>query len=216
MRPPANGDKRKQKIADSLLLRASFSELSDSQNYLFFLIGLLQSSRAVRLWQKYVKYFHRFRFVTTAVRLFPWILLLISTNTLLYAVAAVAVILIPFLLLAVLSLTASALIRYKDTNSRMAKRLTEKTVYVFFPERTKEFADAHFWKANILDLAKSKDNCVIVVSPFFLSPRGLNGQRFYFNVRHEKINVFLVRRHYFFSLRKHVLLPHAKKLILIY
>lgn len=209
-------NEKKRSISDNLLSRAEFSALSESHNYFTFSVGLFQSSRLFRFWEKYVKYFRRFRFVTTAVRLFPWILLLVSTNTLLYAVAAVAVILIPFLLLAILSLAASALIRYKDVNARMAKQLTAKTVYVIFPERTKEFTGSAFWKANVLDLASRKGACVIVVSPFLLSPRGVNEKRFYFNVRREKSNVFLVRRHYFFSLRKHVLIPLIERLIFIY
>lgn len=207
---------KKRSSTDRLLSRAEFCALSESRNYFAFSVGLFQSSRLFRVWEKYVKYFRRFRFVTAAVRLFPWILLLISTNTLLYAVAAVAVILIPFLLLALLSLATSALIRYKDVNARMAKQLAEKTVYVVFPERAKEFSDSAFWKANALDLATRKDACVIVVSPFLLSPSGLSGKRFYFNVRREKQNVFLVRRHYFFSLRKNVLIPFIERLIFIY
>lgn len=215
MRKQRQGKKRR-KPENELLARAAFSTVSENQTYLSFTLGLFQSSRLFRVWERYVKYFRRFRFVTTAMRLLPWILLLISTNTLLYAIAAVAVILVPLLVLTILSLVASAPIRHRSMNDRMAKHLFEKTVYVIFPERAKEFAGAAFWKANVLDLAADSDARVVIVSPFLLSPRGLNENRFYFNARRETPNVFLVRRHYFFSLRRNVLIPLVKRLILIY
>lgn len=206
----------KKRGTRNFLSRVEHCALSESRDIFSFSLNLLRGSYAFRIWEKYMKYFRRFRFVTTAVRLFPWILLLISTHTLLYAVAAVAVVMIPLLLLVLISLATSAFIRYRDVNERMEKRLSGKTVYVFFPERTGEFSGAAFWRENIFDLASRDAVCVVVVSPFFLSPRGLLRRPFYFNMRTEAPHVFLVRRHYFYSLKKHVL-PHCtKRLIFIY
>lgn len=204
-----------RRYEDDLISRRTFSHLSERQSYFSFSVGLFKGSRLFRLWEKYVRFFRRFRFVTTAVRLLPWILLLISTNTLLYAAVALAVFLIPVFLIAVFSLAASAPLRYREVNARMAERLFGKKIYVVFPQR-REFARGAFWLANVLDLASRRDACVIVVSPYFLSAKGPGGKRFYFNLRAEKSNVYLVRRHYFFSLRQHVLLPLIKQLIFIY
>lgn len=204
-----------KRYENDLISRRKFSHLSERQSYFSFSVGLFKGSRLFRLWEKYVRFFRRFRFITTAIRLLPWILLLISTNTLLYAAVALAVFLIPVFVIAFFSLAASAPLRYREVNARMAERLLGKKIYVIFPQR-KEFAYGTFWLANVLDLAMRRDACVIVVSPYFLSAKGPGGKRFYFNLRVEKSNIYLVRRHYFFSLRQHVLLPLVKQLIFIY
>lgn len=196
--------------------RAEHSELSESHNFWEFSQKLVRNTRLFGIWARYVKYFRRFRIITTAFRVTPWILLAISTNTLLYVVAAVVVFLVPILLLGLLSLVGSALLRYRGINERMADKLRGKTVYVLFPLRNGEFASGSFWRANARDLAARDASSVIVVSPYLISPHGLEDGNFYFNVRTEGENIFLVRRHYFFSLRKNVLTQCVGRLILIY
>lgn len=195
--------------------RAEHCALSERQTVFSYSVALIRRSRPVRLWERYVKYIRRFRVITTAFRLLPWILLLISTHTLLYAVTAVAAILVPLLLLALLSLAASALIRYRDVNRIMERQLAKKTVFVLFPQRGQELS-ARFWRANVLNLAAGSSACAVIVSPFFLSRRGLRNSPFYFNVREEAPRVFIVRRHYFYSLKKHVFKQHVSRLIFIY
>ncbi|MBQ8345954.1 MAG: hypothetical protein IJY42_06800, partial [Clostridia bacterium] len=62
-----------------------------------------------------------------------------------------------------------------------------------------------FLMENAKDLA-SRGKAVVVVSPYRISPKGLNGSRkLYFTAREEFPAVYLIRRYYFFSFRKHVL-----------
>ena len=198
-------------------LRAKYSALSESPTAWDFFKRWIQESRAFSLGERFIKYFRRFRFFTTAFRVAPWILLAISTHTLLYVMAIAAISLTPFILLGFLSLTGTIFTRHHSTNTRLASCLANKTVFVLFPLRGAEFKDGTFWRANALDLAKREGCAVIVVSPYLLFPLGIseNG-RFYLNVRDENKNLFLVRRHYFFSLKKNVLTRCVGRLILIY
>lgn len=196
--------------------KARYCAHAEQKNLFLFSLGLFRNSRFYQIWERSARYMRRFRMVSTAFRIFPWILLLISTNTLLYAVAAMLLFLLPFVLLTLLSLVASALIRYKKINQRMQSLLSDQTVYVLFPERSREFSFGSFWRGNAIDLAKRENAFVLIVSPFFLSPRGLLHHSFYYNVRMEKNNIFLVRRHYFFSLKKHVLESRNQPSIFIY
>lgn len=209
-------DQTARRSENKFFSRATFCRLSESQSFFSFFIGLIQASKFFRLWERGVKYFRRFRLVTATLRLLPWILLFISTHTLLYAAAVAVAILCPILAVAILSLLASTPLRYREVNRRMASKVKTGTVYVLFPERSKEFGKETFWHANLRDLASGDHALVVVVSPFLFSSRGLYGNRPYVHMREERGNVFLVRRHYFFSLRKHVLLTQAKRLILIY
>ena len=195
---------------------AEYCTQSESPTLFSYLALLIRRSRPVLLWERYVKYIRRFRALTTALRLLPWILLLISTHTLLYAAVLAVAILCPIVAVAILSLLASTPLRYREVNRRMASKVKSGTVYVLFPERNKEFEKGTFWHANLRDLASGDHALVVIVSPFLFSSRGLYDNRPYVHMREECGNVFLVRRHYFFSLRKHVLLLQAKRLILIY
>ena len=212
----ANKPTTKSRKDHSFSVRAEHSVLSESRNFLEFLQKFIQGTRLFGIWERYIKYFRRFRIITTVFRVTPWILLAISTNTLLYVVAVVAVFLIPLVLLGLLSLIGSALLRYRGINEQMADKLRDRTVYVLFPLRGGEFASGSFWRANARDLAARDASSVIVVSPYLISPRGLTDGNFYFNVRTEDEDIFLVRRHYFFSLRKNVLTRCVGRLILIY
>ena len=208
---------RKNQTEDlDLSLRVRYSRLCESQNLWDFSKNLIQSSRVFVIWDRYKKYFHRFRFISTLIRITPWVLLAISTNTWLYLVFAALAISIPLLLLALLSLLGSALVRHRRVNRIMWDKLAGRTVYVLFPERNAEFLTGKFWQANARDLATGQNAAVILVSPFFLSPVGLSRRDFFLNVRDEAPNIFIVRRHYFFSLKKHVLTRCAGRLILIF
>ena len=209
-------DQTTRRSENSFFLRASFSRLSESPSYFSFFTRLIRSSKIFRLWERGIKYFRRFRLVTTTLRLLPWILLLISTHTLLYAAVVAVAVLVPMVAVAILSLLAEAPLRYREANLRMASRIEGRTVYVIFPERDREFNSGTFWRANLLDLAAHERSSVVVVSPYLFSARGVFEIRRYLHLREERDNVFLVRRHYFFSLRKHVLTKKAKRLILIY
>ena len=112
----------------------------------------------------------------------------------------------------------SALFFYDRKNRHMERMLSGKKVFVFFPTRDGEFQTGRFWRKNIDQLAKMKDgqNTVLVVSPFFWSFRGVFDRSPYFLVKEEKQNIYLIRKHYYFSLRKKVLSKNKQLLTLIY
>ncbi len=67
-----------------------------------------------------------------------------------------------------------------------------------------EVPDANVSDAWAKELAK-EGNAAVLISPYWISPRGLRGKEFYFTIRMEEQNLYLIRRYYFFSLRKSVL-----------
>lgn len=209
-----NGRTRSTHIDVSL--QAKYNTLAESRSLLDFYRNSWKGTRLFLLWERYIKYFRRFRFITTVFRIAPWVLLSISTHTFLYLLAAATAILAPLAFLAAISLAASAVIRYKHVNEHMTDKLKGKTVYVLFLQRSAEFGAPRFWQKNARDLAQKNNAAVILVSPFLLSARGLAKQTFYWNVRFEENNIFTVRYHYFFSLQKNVLTRWVRRSILIY
>ena len=207
--PPSRG-------AADFYKRARHSTLAEENTLFSFLKEWIRTAAFYRTWEQILKYFRRFRVVSTAFRLFPWILLLISTHTILYAVAASAVVLLPLFVISLISFFASTSIRYKKANQAMRHYLQNQTVYVLFPERAREFSSGTFWRYNVMDLAMRENTSVVIVSPFLFSSRGMFHKSFYFNLRMEQTRIFLVRHHYFFSLKKHVLLTCTRRSIFLY
>ena len=90
----------------------------------------------------------------------------------------------------------------------MKRQLEDRRVYVFFG------IDSPFGQGNAMSFAERENSAVLIVSPFWVSPRGLGRRKPYLNVRQERAHVYLIRRYFFFSLRKKLLTPD--KTVLVY
>ena len=189
----------------------------ESPSFWEFSVRLLRQTRGFSLWDRFLKYFRRFRFITTAFRFAPWILLAIQTNTLLYVLSVAAVLMTPLVLLGILSLFGTAAIRHHGANrENITKNLRGQTVYVLFPLRGEEFLHGGFWRANAKDLCE-RDNCtVLVVSPYLLASHGVFNTSFYRTVKEELPRLLLIRRQCFFFLQNHLLPYVAERVILLY
>ena len=201
--------KRNPRLSDRLQLLA----LSESQSSGQFVKNSFRCTRLSILWKHGRKYFRRFRTVTLLMRLTPWILLAISTNTSRYLLIAFSAFLLFF---AIFFLFAFPGFTPPKSDRLMKEALLGKTVYVLFLHRSGEFSHGRFWRQNARSLAALPNSAVILVSPFLISPRGLSRVSFYRSFRREEHNIFTVRQRYFFLLKKTTLSECAKRSILIY
>lgn len=97
----------------------------------------------------------------------------------------------------------------------MKERLAEKAVCIFFPAREPNFFDSCFFVGQCREMS-SNGYAVLVVTPFFISQKGISGNKMYLTVREDLDNVFMVRRYIFFALRRNVLERSVKKCIYFY
>jgi len=111
------------------------------------------------------------------------------------------VVILPLTAVMMLAILLTALLGARKTNRRLRDETKERRICVLFLA-----ADTPnvFLFANAQDLAK-RGYTVLLVSPYLLSPRGMKKGHFYCTARAESEHIFLVRRYYFFSLRKHVI-----------
>ena len=94
--------------------------------------------------------------------------------------------------------------------------LKNKNVIIFFPTHGDEFSEDAFFRAHIEELSSRCHTTILVVSPYFWSGKGITGNRFYFLLRKEKENVYILRKHYYFSLKKVVFTQKLHSLTLVY
>ena len=149
---------------------------------------------------RFLRYVRRFRTVTLVLRLIGIAAAILQTGTLVLLGTALFLVLLPLGGAFLLGLLLTALLESRRSNRFLQERLAGRQVTVLFLSSEK----SPFFRANLRDL-KARGQAVIAVSPFLISSEGLRKGRFYCTLREEEKDVFLVRKYYFFSLRKHVL-----------
>lgn len=150
---------------------------------------------------RFLRYVRRFRTVALVVRLIGIAAAILQTGTLVLLATALFLVLLPLGGALLLGLLLTALLESRRSNRLLQERLAGRQVTVLFlsPEQSP------FFRANLRDL-KARGQAILVVSPFLISSKGLAAKgRFYCTLREEERDVFLIRKYYFFSLRKHVL-----------
>ena len=95
--------------------------------------------------------------------------------------------------------------------------LADKNVCVFFPAKKSAIRRDTYFAGLVQSMGEQPNTvCVIVTQGFFFS-RGITDQKkFFFTSRVDADNIIIVRRHYYFKLKKSIILPHSKKLTEIY
>ena len=78
--------------------------------------------------------------------------------------------------------------------------LEGREVYVLFLTKHEN----PFLAQNAKSLAMQENCTVLIVSPYWISGRGLFAARFFCTVRKETENIYLVRRYYLFMLKRKV------------
>ena len=202
---------------DSFLARANEAHLFRHRGYGGYLAELIRRNSVYRVWEKYVGYFRRLGLVSATFRIITYILVLVQTGTVFFVAFVCFLIALPIFTAISLGTYLVANILVRRDNRRMSELCGCEHIYVFFPAKTQEFSRGNFWKRNVLLLAKRENSRVIIVSPYFFSGKGLSPKgHFYFNFRKETDRVYWIRKHYFFSLRRHVLSRAKSRVILIY
>ena len=151
-------------------------------------------------WQSLLTYFRRFRTIAFILRILTVIATVLQTGALVVLATAVFLVILPLLGALMLGILLTALLESRRTNRRLRAQTDEKRVCVLFMSTEKN----EFLKSNAQSLC-AHGFFVVVVSPYWISPKGIAGKHFFCTAREEYPNIFLIRRYYFFSFRKHVL-----------
>lgn len=191
----AKGSHREERLLEEANRRAHHYR---KRSFLRYLWEAVMESAPVtvitRLWQ----YVRRVRVVQTVVSL----ALAVGAVT---AVAVLSAAAFPFLLFGTAVLTMFAALRSHRMNRRLQRELDGQRIRILVPPRGKSLDEGSFFIRSARSMASEKGVTVLVVTPYLLSGRGLGGKGRFFTARKEAEGLYLVRRHYFFVLRRRVL-----------
>jgi len=174
-------------------------------SYFKYLLSSIKSNTYYGVGEKVFVISKRFRLVSRLFKTISYIVLIIETSTAFILIATIlAAFLVP-LLIATGIVYIVSVIRRKKKNVEMRNALFNKKVCVFMPGKNTSFNNYSYFKFMVESYAE-KENCMsVVISPFFWSSVGFYRKTFYLMGRRECKNVYFIRKHYFFSLKKHVL-----------
>ena len=161
----------------------------------------LLHARPYRLWQSVITYFRHFRMISFLLRLVGWIVTFLQTGALVLLTTAILFVILPLIVAFAAGIVLTALLDTRNSLRRLRKQLSGRRVYVFFG------IPGDFGVKSIREFAAGENTAVLVISPFWLSAKGLNKRYYYVNIRRESKHLFLVRRYFFFPIRKKLLDP---------
>lgn len=188
-----------------------FSELCSSQramnaeSYPKYIYSGIKGSSAYGIWMRILTYFRRFRLASTIIRIATWIVALIQSSALFIVSTAIFVIMIPALIIASLAMGIAALTHGASLNRRFSALTQDKSIYVFFPPASPRADQYSVIRATVDSLACDKSNFIFIVSPYSFSSYILGNTQPYTTSKPLSDNIYCVRRHYYFTLRKKVL-----------
>lgn len=206
LKQKAQGTHREERLLEDASRRAHHYRKGSFFRYLWE--SVLESA-PVQIIDKMVHYLRRIR----VIRMILTILLALSA---VIAVAVVSAALLPFLFFGIALLTLLAFLRSHRMNRILKRELGNCRIRIMIPPRGGSLAKGSFFIRNARAMAGENQTAIIVVTPYLLSPRGLGGRGGFFTARKEADNLYLVRRHYYFFLRKRVLDTLNRDITVIY
>ena len=175
------------------------------KHFLSYAWAQFRRTGAYGVWRSTLSYVRKIRVVTIVIRISTIVLTAVQAGALVLLSTVLFLIVIPILSAFMLGVLITAQLESRKSNRYLARKLAGKKVYVLFLSKQEN----PFFRANTELLAREPTSAVIIVSPYWLAGKGLRGKRFYCTMRRESSCVFLVRRYYFFRLKKEVLTPNT-------
>ena len=202
----AKNDEQEERLLDEAGRRARHFRKGSFFRYLW---ESVMESAPVAVLTKLWQYFRRVRVVQTVFSL----ALAVGAVT---AVAVLSATALPCLFFGTALLTILAALRSRRMNRILAQALTAQRIRILIPPRGKALSENSFFIRNARAMAAEKGVAVLVVTPYLVSRRGLGGKGRFFTARKEAEGLYLVRRHYFFVLRRRVLDAMEGEITVIY
>ena len=165
-----------------------------------YLYDLLTHTSLYAKWQSVLSVLRRARAVSFTLKVLTVLFSILETGALVILSTVLFLIILPIGSMLMLGILLTAFLESKRTNEQLASELAGKQIYVLF---LRDGDENRFQAQNARELATH--GTVLLISPYWISAKGLYPHGFYCTVRREAPNILLVRRYYFFSLRRRVL-----------
>ena len=191
----------------------TFSQSSSSD----YFRHAVKNASVIRAYSQILNSVKRLTFITTTIQVVLFILAVLKSGVIVLISTSAFIISLPFVLMLSGIGTILTMLGSKKATAENTPILTDKTVCVFFPLKKSVIRDKTYFADFVRTMASHPDTvCVIVTQGFFFS-RGISDTRkLFFTSRLDAPNILLVRRHYYFKLKKSIIQPLSRNLTEIY
>jgi len=201
----------------SLKQRSNKEKLFSKKSYPAFLLASLRSRSFFAYYQRIVYIVKKYTFITTSVKIFTFLFTVIQSSALFVLFTGTLAVTVPITaILSYVALTFTFLFRKRIT-ARTRRLIEGKNVAVLFPSKGRAFEKSSYFRKMLDELASKDDTVVVIVSPYYFSPKGFSKSRkYYLATRAESDNVIMMRNHYFFTFKKKILAEIPDKTTFIF
>lgn len=197
----------------SLMTSGLFLLYSDS--YFSYIAESLKRTPTYSRWDRFLLCFRRLRVISVSFRIMTYIFAFVQTSAALILLFSIMIVALPsFLIISAITVFATLIESYRS-NRTVERLLREKKGYVFLALSANAFEEGSFFRSNVEEFSRDTRALVIVVSPFLFSSRGLYGNTPFISAKSENHSILIVRKNYFYSLRKKVLNKHHDKITIV-
>ena len=207
-----HSDKYKQALDTRSHAEYTFSKKS----YISYLYAHLSHTSFFNIYRRIVRFVRRYSLITTTLKIASVIFLTFETAAL-FVISSSALFVLIALTLISSQIVGLFTVFIRHEHLRHCKAfLTGKNVTVFFPPKS-AFERSNFFKGYVNECASKGNEAVIIVSPFIFNGIGPSGTKKRFGIcRYDEKNILIVRRSYYFLLKKHVIDKVCASVVEIY
>lgn len=191
--------------------------LFSRKSYTSYLAGLIANTSIFQLYRKIIVYARKYALITTTLKILSFIFSFLQTGAIFVIAASLFVVSLPFTFIGGYAALIFTFFGNKKLKKKTAQMLEGKKIAVFFTQKGRSLDDSSFFAGMVRELCDRTDGVAIIVSPYFFSPRGItDNRRFYLSLRNETDNIIIVRRHFFFTVRRKMLKERGEDITIIY
>ncbi len=202
-------DRRKEKTYNTYLRHtANRKELFSKKNFALYIIASIKTRSLFLFYQRLIYVIRKYTFITTTIKILAFLFAVIQSSAIFVIFTGTVAITAPItILFSYVALTLSFFGR-KKLNKKTKQILEGKKITVFFPPKERTFEKNSYFRnlVNSISQKGPNGNAIIIVSPFYFSPKGIStSKKYYAALRIENENILLIRKHYYFTFKKNVL-----------
>ena len=191
--------------------------LFSKKHYFTYIIQLLRSTSVFGIYKRILAFLRRYSFVSTTLKIVVAVLTVVQTSAVFVIATSTSFLSLPFILVISYAGFFLAHIHRKRNDAINKRLLAHKKIYVFFPPKKRALDPGSYFSGMVTDLSQTEDHICIVVSPHFWRNRGLHGNKKPYRFsRMEGERILLVRRQYYFMLKKNIFEKSSGEIIEIY
>ncbi len=197
--------------------RANSESMYAKRSYPSYVWSHLTHTSFFNIYKRILNYIRKYTFITTTLKIVS--LLFVFVEALLLVLISTSVFIVSMLVTVLAShlLMLLGLFARKRHNESNKARLDGKNIVILFPPKEHAFDEDSYFKYMVSEIAKQDNTTAVVVSPFLFKSRSLfTPKKPYYSAREDGENVLLVRKSYYFALRKKIINEVAVSVTEIY